>query len=99
MRISDCSSDVCSSDLLPLRAGAVVGPVRGLWSRWLPARRFRSRRGSAARRRVLAARQRATAGETELSLRTVGALLPLYLVQVGGEIGRASCRDRVCQYV
>src|SRR3546814_3161870 len=68
MRISDWSSDVCSSDLLgrgvPAGAGSVgAGPRPGR-----AARAVRSRRARGSGR-------------------------------PGPEIGRASCRERVCQYV
>src|SRR3546814_5578297 len=62
MRISDWSSDVCSSDLLCLaRAGAGHGRTGAQW----PSARADDRRA------------------------------PLSVQ----EIGRASCRERVCQYV
>src|SRR3546814_2808605 len=84
MRISDWSSDVCSSDL-------IVEPIAGNMNLVKP-----------------------TAGFLE-GLRTLctqhGALLVFDEVMTGfragpqgvqgltGEIGRASCRERVCQYV
>src|SRR3546814_10107148 len=71
MRISDWSSDVCSSDLLPqdpLRLGLDLS----------------LRRAGVG---LLAARGQ---GGRHLGR---GALLPL------PQIGRASCRERVCQYV
>src|SRR3546814_16673711 len=43
MRISDWSSDVCSSDLLPLRAVRDIGPAV-----FLDAARFAARRAEAA---------------------------------------------------
>src|SRR3546814_7878936 len=67
MRISDWSSDVCSSDLAsPEPAHA---PARGL--------------------------PRALRGERRGALAGAGAKHPRSLPQ----IGRASCRERVCQYV
>src|SRR3546814_2915019 len=91
MRISDWSSDVCSSDLprrLPRRADA--HPQR-LWRevgaaqegegqpdrRGYARRADRDRLGQAARPQV----QLADQGQARV------------------EIGRASCRERVCQYV
>src|SRR3546814_3112948 len=66
MRISDWSSDVCSSDLIVERHREVI-----------------------ARRRILAR-------ENDVALcRRIGDLRARPLV----EIGRASCRERVCQYV
>src|SRR3546814_6675297 len=67
MRISDWSSDVCSSDLPSTRRGC----------RRPGARRVR-RRGPQARRATSSARLIATTAT---------------------KIGRASCRERVCQYV
>src|SRR3546814_7644000 len=66
MRISDWSSDVCSSDLLDADLDAInIGPNRlNLYAGW--------------------------SGDA-LSLRLQSATL--------FEIGRASCRERVCQYV
>src|SRR3546814_4452638 len=66
MRISDWSSDVCSSDLPALRGDLVVGRVD---------------------RRELAV------GEVDELLRHALRGQPV------GKIGRASCRERVCQYV
>src|SRR3546814_15234204 len=66
MRISDWSSDVCSSDLLPagLSRPAILAHV------------------------LIDYRQVGLAGEA-----VVITVVP------AGEIGRASCRERVCQYV
>src|SRR3546814_3654498 len=74
MRISDWSSDVCSSDLQP------VPPI------WATLRRFLiylwPTDAPALRRRVIYA-----------------LLLVLLGKATNLEIGRASCRERVCQYV
>src|SRR3546814_7848843 len=74
MRISDWSSDVCSSDLLQrgdhLGAAGVAGVA------------------------VEVGAGEAVAGEEAVDHR------PHALADEGGnEIGRASCRERVCQYV
>src|SRR3546814_6105873 len=69
MRISDWSSDVCSSDLL---ADAAYGRVAA---------------HRANRLDVVRKQQRARAGTRGRQRR------------LGAEIGRASCRERVCQYV
>src|SRR3546814_3536015 len=74
MRISDWSSDVCSSDLAALEGG-IVKDVHLFCP--LHAARFDMRDGS-----------------------TSGALTkqPIRTFPVR-EIGRASCRERVCQYL
>src|SRR3546814_4258131 len=84
MRISDWSSDVCSSDLR-----APAGPDAAWPQRAVPA-------GAAA----LAACAGVPAGR----LPAPGARAARLPVGVGDavcglEIGRASCRERVCQYV
>src|SRR3546814_8967942 len=75
MRISDWSSDVCSSDLLRGKEVA-VSPV--------PKRRKHSENLSSTVRCI---------EQGHVSARPPhGPTLPI-------EIGRASCRERVCQYV
>src|SRR3546814_12360320 len=74
MRISDWSSDVCSSDLFPAATGTRVERRR----RRL-ARRAQLHLDTATARRRRVARQ------------------PVEVAQ-DDEIGRASCRERVCQY-
>src|SRR3546814_13479795 len=114
MRISDWSSDVCSSDLTVAEAtGVATDLVRGL--RVLKG--IGAEPVAGARYRVLSGRARdasvrststygAMAGLTEglagLFLAAV-ALVAGHRALSGditiGEIGRASCRERVCQYV
>src|SRR3546814_1947425 len=78
MRISDCSSDVCSSDLIDPRPAALdEGRRPGGGVGWIA--------GRAALQDILG-RHGAVAGERG----------PDHEL---GEIGRASCRERVCQYV
>src|SRR3546814_5026040 len=60
MRISDWSSDVCSSDLI----------TRITWAAYITTTRW-----------------------------AVSAMTPMSWVMSMTEIGRASCRERVCQYV
>src|SRR3546814_14601192 len=112
MRISDWSSDVCSSDLIfVLDAVGEVNPVRQLPDRrledvcgrrrtmWLePATVEPEQRGF-----LLAAGDRNAelvfAGEAQRGLReALQQLLNRRLVQ-RLEIGRALCRERVCKYV
>src|SRR3546814_7485578 len=117
MRISDWSSDVCSSDLGPkLRVGTFKGGPAEL----VKGKRFvldsDPASGDATRVHLphpelfaaLEAETRLLIDDGKLVLR-VKAVAPgriETLVEVGGaisarkgEIGRASCRDRVCQYV
>src|SRR3546814_4597739 len=105
MRISDWSSDVCSSDLRPgfrtrvldsrgrARQEALSGRRSGLTrmiTQRTPVRQLRSER---TRKRLLDA--------------TIACLVkygyartnPLRVAAEAGEIGRVSCRERVCQYV
>src|SRR3546814_10412005 len=95
MRISDWSSDVCSSDLdEELAVGAVLALGAGHGD------------GAAQmRHRIelrLQVRQRRTAGSVALgiaALRHEAGDDAVELEAVVEEIGRASCRERVCQYV
>src|SRR3546814_12031699 len=115
MRMSDWSSDVCSSDLQPLHGGDLSsqeGPAVGcLGPCWLVLRRHAAHciGDTAVDQAEPIARMAAIAalGEAELqegaieqvagvvpgegAARLVGALQP--------QIGRASCRERVCQSV
>src|SRR3546814_11802150 len=104
MLISDCSSDVCSSDLLT-RSDAIPEPViSALW-------RLVCERG------ILLFRDQFLTHDQHLDFtRRFGPLaesgfLSRYApegypdlftvpnIRKDGEIGRASCRERVCQYV
>src|SRR3546814_8286914 len=73
MRISDWSSDVCSSDLVALQRH-LPDEFSGRGARRFPSSAWRLQQCSGCRQ----------------SRR---------LVQQRREIGRASCRERVCQYV
>src|SRR3546814_9646651 len=82
MRISDWSSDVCSSDL---------GDAAGL----------AVQQGA---RHVVPGHQAGEEGEMRLAGREAqvlgaGAAQRLHGGDAAAEIGRASCRERVCQYV
>src|SRR3546814_4500875 len=85
MRISDWSSDVCSSDLDRCPAPhdrAIDGGVEGA--------------GEGVRRHF----REPPAGPVEPgALRDQAAVEPVAEVGATVEIGRASCRERVCQYV
>src|SRR3546814_15896254 len=100
MRISDWSSDVCSSDLPVLRLGLLLaqrlGPVVEGGERLVeplqaaavePQRRVAEVGEEGA---VVADHQQGAAEALQLALQPVDG---------GQEIGRASCRERVCQYV
>src|SRR3546814_7949531 len=75
MRISDWSSDVCSSDLL---GGAALGGA------WAPRPEPASGRGVERRR------------ELSVEIHRAGHDLG---VGDGDELGRTSCRERLCPYV
>src|SRR3546814_4500178 len=79
MRISDWSSDVCSSDFDRDRVIAARKVDRGPWRQEAARRKVARRIVQRAERRD---RQRLDAGSA-----------------IGFQIGRASCRERVCQYV
>src|SRR3546814_4379713 len=85
MRISDWSSDVCSSDL-----AAEAAPARSSW-------RERTRRRPALGCTLVSRIQAAmTAAHVTKFLFACVSWLVLALPMP--EIGRASCRERVCQY-
>src|SRR3546814_14219585 len=100
MRISDWSSDVCSSDLLATRRledqdiviverfGTAFGPVDPQGATDLV-----DDRGLVDDLRTARGRKRDTL------LRLAGNAAFEQLGQLGFEIGRASCREGVCQYV
>src|SRR3546814_3146326 len=106
MRISDWSSDVCSSDLLleTARADFERGPDELELIREQLAHGLKL---DAAQTEALIARATDSAG-TAVSLHEFVAVLNHELDADGKrellawlwqEIGRASCRERVCQYV
>src|SRR3546814_13966527 len=104
MRISDWSSDVCSSDLtqaarladcLAFFAPEVEVLVFPAWD-CLPYDRVSPHRDIVARRldvltRLMQPVGAKKSGRPQVVVTTVNALLQ--------KIGRASCRERVCQYV
>src|SRR3546814_17319933 len=97
MRISDWSSDVCSSDLevaardlvrnaLRMRPDRIIlGEVRGAEAIEMLQAMSTGHDGSMATIHANSARD--AFGRLEM------------LLGFGGKIGRASCRERVCQYV
>src|SRR3546814_9618721 len=86
MRISDWSSDVCSSDLQLAEGVEIVAGRDGVEDHVEAAGVRRHLRGI-ARVDDLVGTQRA------------GAVALAFGGGEGDEIGRASCRERVCQYV
>src|SRR3546814_1119984 len=99
MRISDWSSDVCSSDLPPMDAGIHHEDIIESLA-------------SQARDAILGHEQAGAAPDAAVIDQIVNFELHLSTAQLvdrdagklnadsgmGGEIGRASCRERVCQY-
>src|SRR3546814_2665368 len=87
MRISDWSSDVCSSDLTPVTDTRTLPATKPQPCRWVQT----DRASHEAWARLSASNPKA------------GALLHLLAARVGDnnavEIGRASGRERGCQYV
>src|SRR3546814_17134605 len=102
MRISDWSSDVCSSDLLAVvqRLGDSGGEVEPrhllVTDLGVQAHEFGPLERAAERDGV------AERGQQDVAARLVRLRLDReadVVALVGDEIGRASCRERVCQYV
>src|SRR3546814_3987277 len=105
MRISDWSSDVCSSDL----AGRCVIRRR---HRYMPARQSRAihwmhsdaspkytQRSMPGPGPGASASNNARPSPANITLITPGACHSTSSGLAGVEIGRASCRERECQYV
>src|SRR3546814_19684589 len=87
MRISDWSSDVCSSDLVAVLENAFA--------------KVRPRENHAERIERRPGLDRAAADHAALRKRPRAAAGGRARISNGdaGQIGRASCRERVCQYV
>src|SRR3546814_1227126 len=84
MRISDWSSDVCSSDLYHFQKAQAADGLIDIWGA--------DHAGTV--KRIKAAVAALTGGKTRFDVKLVQMVrLPK------NEIGRASCRERVCQYV
>src|SRR3546814_12762288 len=104
MRISDWSSDVCSSDLSQARGVGQAGGVKGhdLASTQGRCQAWRQNRGTQKDkpRPSLAGRVKIQPTLQGKSCRLIRSWLafmrwsPAFV-----QIGRASCRERVCQYV
>src|SRR3546814_10195377 len=99
MLIIDWSSDVCSSDLLDqllesrLEAAAAKGE---LWPHITPAI---GAHAAQAMLHSLAIRVRAGESDADLRKLIASAITLIARQQAFAEIGRASCRERVGQYV
>src|SRR3546814_3835085 len=106
MRISDWSSDVCSSDLLRAMLAGAFEPVL---DEPLPAglAALAKSPGQADIVDFAAAKERRSARRAPFVQRwgSIAATLAVGIVAGHlidfdrGQIGRASCRERVCQYV
>src|SRR3546814_20258320 len=100
MRISDWSSDVCSSDLLTVGAGEVVGLVgesgcgKSTFGRMVAGILPPTEGSLAFDGKPVWRDGRVAAKETALAIQMIFQDPFASL-----EIGRASCRARVCQYV
>src|SRR3546814_8263058 len=83
MRISDWSSDVCSSDLPALKKPHAIALVPGVGSGMETVYLF------------------AVLAEVHVHQRIPYTCLPIAVAPdyLPGQIGRESCRERVCQYV
>src|SRR3546814_3557961 len=100
MRISDWSSDVCSSDLSEMN-GVYAHQV----DQWHHHRndqnngRRRMQEHAQKQEQHIEQRQHHPLVGREITDRLGQRLWRLDLGQIGAQIGRASCRERVCQYV
>src|SRR3546814_9032154 len=92
MRISDWSSDVCSSDLLSVHAECRA-PARCIEARVRHLKRAVSRHARSLEMSLLSQRTR------NPSIRSLRDHSEGTGVSIVREIGRASCRERVCKYV
>src|SRR3546814_13978687 len=100
MRISDWSSDVCSSDLAD--EGVLAGEVQvhgvsaGVGRRIAASGAVAEFLHHARAQRVVAAGWRSEFGERESALQRIILVDP---VERHDQFGRVSCRERVCQLV
>src|SRR3546814_12845481 len=97
MRISDWSSDVCSSDLLEARDEFPLAVADGAVSFMLPKDRLAARQRLAAKG---GGHRTAFHWQDGMAIEGFGVGGARQFAQRRhAEIGRASCRERVCQYV
>src|SRR3546814_20245512 len=107
MRISDWSSDVCSSDLVA-DAGSLSAWCLAKLGQILPEGRYRLADGhpgkalfgwmSGQYRFDTYRSKREARGARVLHTADVAAIAPM-VAEMRQEVGRAPCRERVCQYV
>src|SRR3546814_20031383 len=109
MRISDWSSDVCSSDLSGVDSSChrVIIPMVSLLTEVLASRKMINPGGDLIMKRLLSglvagvalagASLFAAPAEADYPERPITVLVPS--AAGGGKIGRASVRVRVCKYV
>src|SRR3546814_12086769 len=95
MRISDWSSDVCSSDLGAEKLAAEAAPTR---AQWLELARSEDLR-QVIRRAFDALQVRITQAAVVVDVDGAVAVERLDQQPDRRQIGRASCRERVCQSV
>src|SRR3546814_4987477 len=89
MRISDWSSDVCSSDLTVIVTGGGSGIGR------CTAHEL----ASLGAHVVITGRKAEKLDTTAAEIREDGGSVSSLIFDIRDELGRASCRERVCQYV
>src|SRR3546814_6032127 len=98
MRISDWSSDVCSSDL-PRRGLRVYKPTLHEFHEIV---KLRCCLEGYATKEAVAVMDQKTVNKIKVSIRKfdrLGHKKEMDMAAVIEEIGRAACRERVCQYV
>src|SRR3546814_15908887 len=88
MRISDWSSDVCSSDLTIMKLRTMIWAILTTTTLAMPA--FASVYTNADGQRVECHDEQVVTKKGDH---------PIAAPVLGAEIGRASCRERACQYV
>src|SRR3546814_11568023 len=99
MRISDWSSDVCSSDLWSFAALYGAGCIAGLISAWIVAR-LPEPRLPAPPAKAIGLIERLRSPFRDRNFARLIVFLGTWQFAINfAKIGRASCRERVCQYV
>src|SRR3546814_18756290 len=103
MRISDWSSDVCSSDLPDMAETVVLlpgDPTPAVVEAFL---NVMGRFGDATGAPAIRASVTRSVDAARMAGKDILVIGPIQIAQseslFSGEIGRASCRERVCQYV